>query len=124
MLRSTFSVGILAWIFGVPFISRAQPTLLVFEVASIKPNPGPWHVLFGYSSSGNRLTLEAYDVAGLIMEAYNLKPHEIVWPSAVEHYDIVAKAAGDGTPTRDQFRQMLQTLLTDRFGLKFHRESR
>ena len=37
-------------------------------------------------------------------------------------YDITAKAEGDGTPTRDQFRQMLQALLADRFKLKVHRE--
>ncbi len=30
-------------------------------------------------------------------------------------YDIVAKAEGDGKPTMDQIRQMLQGLLADRF---------
>ena len=36
-------------------------------------------------------------------------------------YDITAKAEGDGTPTRDQFRLTLQALLADRFQLKVHR---
>jgi uncharacterized protein (TIGR03435 family) len=42
----------------------------------------------------------------------------------MEIYDIAAKAEGDGSPTRAEFRPMLQTLLAERFNLKFHRETR
>jgi uncharacterized protein (TIGR03435 family) len=38
-------------------------------------------------------------------------------------YDIEAKTAND-SPTVDQVRQMMQALLTERFELKLHRESR
>ena len=101
-----------------------------FEVASIRENPGPWHVLLGYSASGPRLTLEAYDPGGLIMEAYGLKRYQISYAASVrrpdqpEYYDIAAKAEGSDTPTRAEFRQMLQALLTDRFKLAVHREVR
>jgi hypothetical protein len=37
-------------------------------------------------------------------------------------YDIEARAPGDGVPTMDEVRQMLQTLLAERFQLKFHRD--
>jgi uncharacterized protein (TIGR03435 family) len=37
-------------------------------------------------------------------------------------YQINAKAEGEGTPTSDQVRLMLQTLLVDRLQLKLHRE--
>ena len=39
-------------------------------------------------------------------------------------YDIEARAPGDGAPTTDEVRQMLQTLLAERFQLKFHRETK
>ena len=44
-----------------------------------------------------------------------LQPDEI-------YYDILAKAPGSSTPNRGQFRQMLQTLLAERFNLRVHRE--
>jgi uncharacterized protein (TIGR03435 family) len=36
----------------------------------------------------------------------------------------VAKAEGDGAPTRDEFRPMLQKLLAERFNLTVHRETK
>jgi len=38
--------------------------------------------------------------------------------------DILAKAEGDVPRTRTEFRRMLQSLLADRFQLRFHRETR
>jgi uncharacterized protein (TIGR03435 family) len=105
-----------------PAIAAQTPA---FEVASIRANPGPWHVMLGYSSSGPRLTLEAWRPFALIMEAYDLKRYQVSFtPSDDALYDIAAKAGGDGTPTKAEFRLMLQTLLADRFNLKFHREMR
>jgi uncharacterized protein (TIGR03435 family) len=107
--------------------AAAQPPS--FEVVSIKVNPGPWHVLVGYSSSGTRLTLEGYRVSELIMEAYALKRYQVIFTDLrlrstanQDVYNIVAKASDGHDPTRSEFRQMLQTLLSERFGLKVHRE--
>jgi uncharacterized protein (TIGR03435 family) len=59
------------------------------------------------------------------MEAYDLKRYQVSFAAFDDTvYDIAAKAEGDGTATRAQFRLMLQTLLADRFNLKFHRETR
>ncbi len=120
--------------FGVLQTRAQSPTttdehLPSFEVASIRPNPGPWHILRGYQSSGPMVTLEAYTVSDLIEEAYGLKHYQVTTaePQTRQilhgtYYNIVAKAEGDGTPTRAQFRLMMQSLLEDRFNLKFHRE--
>ncbi len=106
-------------VFGQPAVPRA------FEVASIKVHDSPAHVI-GVSTSGARLTADAEPVAGLIMWAYNLKNYQVSFAPSVSppdvNYDISAKAEGDALPTREEFRQMLQTLLADRFNLKVHRE--
>lgn len=119
---------------GVPRIRAQSPTTTnshvpSFEVASIRPNPGPWHTLHGYSSSGPMLTLEAYTVSDLIGEAYGLKNYQVTMAESGmqpivygTYYNIVAKAEGDGTPTEAEFMLMIQSLLKDRFNLKFHRE--
>ena len=96
-----------------------------FEVASIKPHDGPTPRILDFSSSGPLVKLEAYTIAGLILEAYKLKSYQIVYPQADNtFYDVVARAPGGETLKRDQFRPLFQSLLADRFGLKFHRETR
>jgi uncharacterized protein (TIGR03435 family) len=102
----------------------AQPA---FEVASVREHIGPRTRMMDYAASGPRLTLGTYPASALICEAYNLEGHEIVVPPALEkiretYYNIVAKAPGDDPVSRDDFRHMLQTLLADRFHLRFHRE--
>jgi uncharacterized protein (TIGR03435 family) len=98
-----------------------------FEVASIRVRQGApqWK----FNISGTRLTIESYTLFGLVKEAYDLQNYQIQMTGAPPLllsndtlYDITAKAEGDGTPTRAQFRQMLQALLADRFELKVHRE--
>ncbi|WP_158820365.1 TIGR03435 family protein [Granulicella sp. S156] len=113
-------------------IALAQTTVSVpasptraFEVASIRPHQGLPHVIGGFSSSGPRLTLEAYTWMALIEEAYNLKGYQVSasgpdLPSQETYFDIAAIAEGNSSPTRDEFRPLLQTLLTQRFNLKFH----
>jgi uncharacterized protein (TIGR03435 family) len=118
---------VLAAVVNLAGQSTVRP--LAFEVASIRVTPKPWHVLGNYTASGPRLTLEGYSAVGLITEAYNLKNYQLTLPKtparateADTFYNIAAKAEGDGTPTKDEFRRMLQTLLVERFHLKFHRE--
>jgi uncharacterized protein (TIGR03435 family) len=97
-----------------------------FEVASIRENPGPWHVLRGYSSSGPRLTLEGWRVGELVQEAYDVKRYMVTLPPGANDlvFNVSAKAEGDRSLTKEEFRPLLQRLLADRFGLKFHRETR
>jgi uncharacterized protein (TIGR03435 family) len=59
------------------------------------------------------------------MEAYNLKNYQLGnagldWQQNI-YYDVAARAEDGTTPTRDEFRKMLQMLLVERFNFKFHR---
>ena len=57
------------WLVMVSAAMFGQPAPPAFEVASIKLHEGPLRRVFGYSSSGPRVTLEAFNVLGLVMEA-------------------------------------------------------
>jgi len=78
--------------------------------------------------SGNRLTIEAQSLAGLISDAFGIEFDRIVLPEQLRNesvfYDVVAKAEGDRARTVGELRQMLQNLLAERFALKVHRETR
>jgi bla regulator protein BlaR1 len=103
-----------------------QSAKLEFDVASIKPHkaaPGPFRVSMSIENDGINYT--NVTVKNCIGRAYALRPYQISGgPSwMVDHrYDIVAKA---GDPiTKAQAMLMLQTLLADRFNLKFHIENK
>jgi uncharacterized protein (TIGR03435 family) len=64
-----------------------------------------------------------------VSEAYDLKPYAIAFATqpvsdTYTYYNITARAPGDKPIGKAEMRQMLQTLLAERFHLKFHRESR
>jgi uncharacterized protein (TIGR03435 family) len=84
--------------------------------------------MLDFSSSGPALRLIGYPIKGLVMEAYALKNDQVVFAHGVPlfedtYYDITAKAS-EGSPTRAEFRQLLQGLLGERFKLRVHRETR
>jgi uncharacterized protein (TIGR03435 family) len=108
--------------------SFGQSTPQAFEVASVRAHQGPLTRIADFRASGPRLSLEGYNAFLLILEAYSVRNFQLSLAStnlpAFDYYDIAAKAEGDGFPTRDEFREMLKTLLADRFKLKIHREMR
>lgn len=95
-----------------------------FEVASIRPaTPGTGRG--GRSTaSGDRSNYSNTTLLNVLARAYQVRGFQIDGPSWIrsERYDIVAKAP-DNTP-KDQIPIMLQTLLSERFQLKLHRERR
>jgi uncharacterized protein (TIGR03435 family) len=106
---------------------QSTPSVRTFEVASVRPHEGPLRTM-GVLTTGQRLN-GAETVRGLIMYAYNMKNYQVSGPTPPSpvgdtFYDVVAKAEGDAAPTKEEFRQMLQSLLADRFKLKIHRENR
>src|SRR3984885_4400772 len=107
-------------------IAIAQETA-AFEVASINLHPEP--IAFSSDSAvhGSRVTATAVTLIDLITNAYGVRYDQISggpsWAKS-EHYDVAAKAEGEGTITKNQLRQMLQALLADRFQLKLHGETR
>jgi uncharacterized protein (TIGR03435 family) len=109
-------------------VSFGQSKPPAFEVASVKPHQEPLTRIADFRASGPRLSLEGYSAYYLILEAYRVRSYQLAFASAnlpaYDYYDIDAKAEGDGLPTRDEFREMIKTLLAERFKLKIHREMR
>jgi uncharacterized protein (TIGR03435 family) len=108
------------------FATFAQPTSPkpprpVFEVASIKPSP-PDYVGFQSYVKGDRYTAMAATIRNLVGFAYGIRDFQISggpgW-SATAAYNIDAKMDAAAPP--NQVRQMMQSLLADRFNLQFHR---
>jgi len=103
---------------------------LSFEVASIKPAPplnpqaiaagGKMHV--GMQIDGSRVDIGYGVPFALIMQAFDLKMHQIQGPEWMlknpQGFDILATLPA-GAKT-SQVPEMLQNLLKDRFGLKYH----
>jgi uncharacterized protein (TIGR03435 family) len=104
----------------------AQPT---FEVATIKPsNPDtPGRALNIGRGGGNAFTTLNMPLADLIRFAYGIHARQVTGgPSWIESqkFDILAKPDTPGVPNGPQVRSMVQKLLTERFGLEFHREKK
>src|SRR6185437_5514921 len=97
-----------------------------FEVASVKPTPDTMRNSAGMRPlPGGRLTAGNYSVRNLVMRAYSLQDFQIVGGPNWLHdtgFDIDAKGASNAG--RPQLMLMLQSLLEDRFQLKYHRETR
>ena len=100
-----------------------------FEVTSVKPaahpSPGDWRITGGPgTASPGQFTAMGAPLQPLIGISYKLKPYQLIGPASIKNdaYDIVAKVPAGAT--REQFLVMIQSLLTERFDLKFHRESR
>jgi uncharacterized protein (TIGR03435 family) len=102
-----------------------------FEAASIKLsppiNPTNYRVVFTGGPGTADPTLfrcANLPLAGLVAEAYGSTSFQTQTPQWMEdqRFDISAKVPAGAT--REQFREMLQSLLIDRFGLAVHHESK
>jgi uncharacterized protein (TIGR03435 family) len=82
-----------------------------------------------FSPTGGLLSATNFPLFQYMIFAYKLTPNQVQdlqpqlpkWANN-DRYDIQARASGN--PTKDQFRLMMQALLTDRFKLKIHYETR
>lgn len=109
-------------------IAQAQrPAFDAFEVATIKVTDEKEQGRFIRMENDHRLLERGYSVKGLIAAAYDLNPKTISgepgWANS-ERYDIAAVTPGAVRPTHDEQMKMLRALLSERFGLKFHREKK
>ncbi len=104
-----------------------------FEVASVKPSPPvppSGGVYFGPPRGGpgtpdpELITWTYARLRELLMTAYDVKTYQIYGPAWLntERYDIVARVPAGAT--KKQVNAMWQTLLTERFGVVLHHESR
>ncbi len=106
-----------------PMAADADPTL---EVATIKPSqPGRPGKLFSFQGSSFR-TFNT-NMNDLIALAYGLHAKQIINAPAwfgTDLFDIDGKPDVPGRPNLKQMGILLQKLLADRCGLKFHHEQR
>jgi bla regulator protein BlaR1 len=107
-----------------------------FEVASVKPNKSGERRVMIQGQPGGRFVATNVTVRQLIQTAYRLQEFQLVGAPAWiddDHFDIVAKAAGDlpapealgrGASGPMQMQLMLQSLLAERFKLAVHQDAR
>ena len=124
LCRTFFGIAALFAIGGGPLVADT-PVAPAFEVATIKlAKPDTAGPLIGISAG--RLTLTGFTLKELMVYAYWIHQSQIVGASGwmdSEKFVIVAKPEGGQVP-EPQLRQMLQTLLIDRFQLKLHHDLR
>src|SRR5713226_4685379 len=134
--RVAWSLAVVELLIGVTghsfrlFGQPQQATTLAFEVASLReyvPAAGGGDSGGGISVIGNSLKALT-SLRDLIMYAYDVKDYAMSrgGPNAAvldTIYDVSAKASTERAPTRDEMREMLRTLLAERFKLVVHKES-
>jgi uncharacterized protein (TIGR03435 family) len=112
-------------------VALGQTAPLSFEVASVKPAAVSGDGMVMRRMSGGpgttdpgTLTLTNATLKLMVVRAYELKQYQVEGPDWIDSigYDVTAKVP-PGT-TKEQFQQMLQTLLAERFKLAVHRETK
>jgi uncharacterized protein (TIGR03435 family) len=113
---------------AVPFLQGQETKPLPqFEVASIKPTPpnADFSVKIGVRIDGAQVSISSNSLADYVRVAYDVKNYQVItntpWIES-ERWDIRARIGEGGKA--DQVRDMMKSLLADRFHLKFHRESK
>ena len=126
MKRLTALPGLLALLVAASGVRAAGPP--AFEAASIKPadpgEPNPGDSVRNMDNSPGHFAMRNVPLRFCIEWAYDLKDYEVSgpdWIKAENRYDIIANAPG---ASENDMRLMLQTLLTERFGMKVHRETK
>ena len=152
MLRQVLATALLVSVASVVALGAvsAQPRAttqsdraprLTFEVASVRPSPSPAQLVQDAPRGpngelrltpagirtfpGGRFTANVVTLRRLIAWAYDVQDWQIegasTWMES-EYVSIEARAQADATPA--QFREMLQSLLADRFKLEARRATR
>src|SRR6185436_9068938 len=106
-------------------LAAQQPAARAFEVASVKRNVSNAPGSGANVSPSGLLTIVNMPIRALLRNVLELQDAQLIggpdW-MATERYDITAKPA-DNAP-RPEVPRMIETLLRDRFNLKYHRETR
>jgi len=135
MLRHVFLTSTMASVAAfAAFAAFAQtPPPPAFEVASIKPSPGgkageglkrDMRTGAAVQVSPDGVTIRSSSLRQILCWAHKMFDYQVIGPDWLgsERFDIVAKAAGP--VDADQLHTMLQTLLTDRFKMTTHRQTK
>jgi uncharacterized protein (TIGR03435 family) len=137
-MLSIFVCTVASGLFLGKAFSQSQ-TLPSFEVASVRPAgpDGPYDIGL-YTYAGGRIVAHNYTLRQLIRDAFAVEPFQISggpgWMDE-DRFNIEAKPPASSesskanpysfkAPPNDEQRQMLQSLLADRFQLRWHVEKR
>jgi uncharacterized protein (TIGR03435 family) len=120
----TFFGGAIAlgiFLAAVPHFARTQ--VLVFDAATVKPNNSGTGSSSTESTNG-LLRITNQTLLRMIQYAYGVRDFQIsggpAWVRS-DRYDVTAKP--EGSAHDQQMKQMLQSLLAERFQLQFHRQT-
>lgn len=114
---------ILGSVLAVAAFGQSAPT---FEVASVKANRSGVNG-GALKRSGGRLTFENVSLRECIAFAYGIadgRDYELSGPEWLDFEKFDVAATFPPETSRERVREMMQTLLAERFRLKTHRESR
>jgi uncharacterized protein (TIGR03435 family) len=117
---------VLLFVSGTIF-AQGNTAALRFEVASVRPErPGRGPHGTPLVIRHGRVTLDGASLRQIIGHAYSVQRVRVLncpnWCDS-EGFDVIAKAENPDA-TEDQIREMLQTMLLERFKLAAHREKR
>ena len=123
--RRCEALTVLAAIVSLSAAAQSKGNATV-EVAVVRPHP-PAVMHNNFSFARNRFELEDQPLLKLIAFAYSMNARQIVGASnwvSEDHWDMsgVTNLGDDATLRQEQ--QIVQQLLVERFGLRFHREKR
>ena len=115
-----------AWALPAPPKTMAADAPVAIEVATIKPSrPDQPGKVFTWR--GRQLITINTTVNDLITEAFEVHARQITGGAAWladDKFDITLQPEAQGQPSRSQLRGMIRALLTFRFHLTLHRETR
>jgi uncharacterized protein (TIGR03435 family) len=134
MFKMRHGILISGWLFAgcaAGFGQVAEPP--TFEVASVKPaappasGRGPGFTFMRGGPGTNdpgQITFTNVPMKFLLTYAYDVKGFQVLGPAWLdsERFDVVAKVPKGAT--KEQVRMMMQSLLTERFHLALHHESK
>src|SRR6202789_4186438 len=106
-----------------PMAADANPS---FEVATIKPSK-PDDQRKAFIVRGNEFHIINQPLTQMISFAFDVQAKQVIglpdWAES-DKFDIDGKPDGEGAPNGKQWKIMIQKLLVDRFGLKFHKDKK
>jgi uncharacterized protein (TIGR03435 family) len=98
-----------------------------FEVATVKPSDPAACCARTFSQNGRRFRTTNTNLKWLLQWAYSLQPKQIVggppWMDQ-DRFEIAGEIDGTDAPTNLQWRVAVQKLLTERFQIQLHHETR
>lgn len=96
-----------------------------FEVASVRPvADNNQAVTVGLHLDGQQARMAAFSMRDLIGMAFDVRPGQITGPDWMASQRFEVNATLPAGSTMKDFPEMLQGLLKERFGLKYHRDQK